>query len=311
MSELQNPLVSVLIPAYNHEAWVEEAILSVVNQTFGYENIELIVADDCSKDNTTEILKTLAATYAFKLVLHTQNKGLVSTINELISLASGEYIASFASDDKLFLDRIENQISIMIKNPDIDILVGDSVLMDENGKTLSVISKNSDTSLIYYNFDDLFMRLRPGFAAGTAIYKRDLFERIGTYDPNYLIEDYYFWLKATFNKAKIAKCNSPFLYYRLNSNSISSNVNLMDDERIKILEIYKSHPNYYKAIQNYKINKLASWVFNSKLNVITHLILNPKLLLNRKTMKVVAMIFMPLPILKKKFPEKYFRYAAF
>lgn len=311
MSETHKPLVSVLIPAYNHESWVEEAILSVVNQTFGYENIELIVADDCSKDNTAGILKKLVAAHAFKLVLHPQNKGLAFTINELISLASGEYIVSFASDDKLFLNRIETQISLMKNNPDIDILVGDSVMIDENGMALSFISEKTDTSLTYYSFDDLFLRLRPGFAAGTAIYKSDLFKRVGAYDPNFLIEDYYFWLKATFNNAIIAKCNLPFLFYRLNSNSISSNINLMENERAKILDIYKSHPNYSKAIQNYEINKISTWVFNRKLSVISHLIMNPKLLLNRKTLKVITMLFMPLNLLKKKFPEKYFRHAAF
>ncbi len=310
MSVFKKPIVSVLIPAYNHEAWVEEAILSVINQTYGYENIELIVADDYSKDNTAKVLSELASKYQFKLVIHKQNKGLNSTINELISLSSGKYIASFASDDKLILNRIENQILILESNPDIDILAGEAILIDEFGKIITTRSKTNNTEFTFYNFDDFFMRLKPGFAAGTAMIKSDLFKRIGTYDSNYLIEDYYFWLKATYNQAIIAKCNLPFLYYRLQKKSLSSNTNLMDDGRAKILTLYKTHPKYSQAMQNYEITKLSKLIFNNRIKVVQHLLKNPNLFLNRKTFKVLAMLIIPKLILKKRFPENFYRHAT-
>jgi alpha-1,3-rhamnosyltransferase len=104
------PRVSVLIPAYNHEKFVEDAILSVVNQSYGFENIELIVTDDCSSDNTVEKLQRLQQQYGFRLILHHKNIGVSSTLNEMILLASSIYITSFASDDVMVPDRIQNQI---------------------------------------------------------------------------------------------------------------------------------------------------------------------------------------------------------
>lgn len=310
MIDNEKPLVSVLVPAYNHEAWVNETILSVINQTYGYENIQLIVTDDCSTDDTAAILGELAAKFNFELIIHKKNIGLPSTLNEMISLSKGKYITICASDDIMILDRIENQINILKKNPDIDILAGAGVLIDEYGKTIYAFSKEPDSSLIDYSFDDLFLRLKPGFAAGSVIIKSDLFKRIGAYDPNYKVEDYYFWLKAAYNKAKIVKCNMPFLYYRVHQKSFSSNEKLMDQEDSKILAIYESHPKYSKAIRYREFNLMSKWIFISKIIVIQHLIKNPILFFNRRVIKVLTMLILPSYILKRKFPENYFRYAA-
>lgn len=310
MSDFQKPLVSVLIPAYNHETYVKEAILSVINQTYGYENIQLIVTDDCSSDTTAAILSELASKYNFKLILHTKNIGLPSCLNEMISLSKAKYITICASDDIMFLDRIENQINILKKNPDIDILTGDGILIDEHGNIIYDYSPNPQCSLINYTFDDLFLRLKPGFAAGTVIIRSDLFQRIGAYDPNFTIEDYYFWLKAAYNNAKIVKCNVPFLFYRVHQKSLSSNSKLMDNEKSKILSIYKLHPKYSKARQNHEIIKLLKWIFISKITVIKHLIKNPMLLFNTKIVRLFVMLLLPTFVFKRKFLENYHRHAA-
>ena len=268
MSIHQKPLISVLIPAYNHDKYVEEAILSVINQTYGYDNIQLIVTDDYSKDNTAEVICKLSEKYKFKVIKHTKNQGVCTTMNEMIAISEGEYVASFASDDILVLDRFENQINIMQSHPNIDILAGDSILINENGKTISVKTNDQSKSLINYTFDDFFLKLKPGFTAGTTIIKRDLFNKIGGYDPEYKLEDFYFWLKATYNNAIIVKCNLKLLYYRVHHESISANEEIMIREEAKVMEIYKSHPNYSKALQNQEFYLMSRWIFIKKIKVI-------------------------------------------
>jgi alpha-1,3-rhamnosyltransferase len=304
------PLVSVLIPAYNHEKYVEAAILSVVNQTYGYKNIQLIVTDDYSRDRTPIILKELAGKFGFTLILHEQNIGLCATMNEMISLSKGEFIASFASDDISIQDRIEKQINILSQYPDIDILTGEAILIDENGEIISDNLQNPDESLTSYNFDDIFLLNWPGFSAGTAIIKRNLFTRIGAYDQNFKAEDYYFWLKAAYNKARIVKCNKPFLFYRIHRESFSSNDNIIIHEVSKILAIYKDHPKYSKALHNREIYNMSKWVFRSKNSVILHLIKNPALVFNKRIIKVLIMLILPTFVLKRKYPENYYRYVV-
>jgi alpha-1,3-rhamnosyltransferase len=311
MIDCQKPLVSVLIPAYNHDRYVKETILSVINQTYGYENIQLIVADDCSTDNTAKILLEMAGDYNFKLIIHKQNMGLPSTLNEMISISKGKYITSIASDDIMILDRIENQINILNRYPEIDLLAGDSILIDENGKQIYRYKRNFHLILINYYFEDFFLLShKSGFAAGTIIFKTELIRRIGAYEAEYKIEDFYFQLKASYNKAKIVKCNVPFAYYRLHHKSFSSNTELMSLEVSKILSIYKDHPKYSKAIQNREINAMSKWVFSNKKAVIKQLSKKPILLFNKKIIRVILMVLLPSCVLKRRYPQYYFRYAV-
>lgn len=310
MDNLKKPLVTVLIPAYNHEKYVEEAVMSVINQSYGYENIQLIVTDDNSKDSTASILSKLATDYNFKLIKHTVNTGISPSLNEMISNSEGEYITCFASDDILVLDRIENQVNFLIRNPDIDILAGESILIDESGKPICKQKNNQLDSFSSYSFEDIFLKQKSGFTSGTAIFKSSLFQRIGTYEPTYKVEDFYFFLKATYNNAKVVKCNLPFLNYRMHNESASSNNDLMDEEGAKILEIYKSHPKYSLALKNREFYMMSKWIFHKRSKVIQHLFANPKLLLNKKIIKILIMLMLPKLLLKRKFPENYYRYET-
>ena len=104
MQNNEKPLVSVVIPCYNHEKFVQDCIQSVIDQT--YENIELIIIDDGSKDNSVKVIQELADKYGFTFI-HRPNKGLSATLNEGIRLSKGKYFSAIASDDILFLEKIE------------------------------------------------------------------------------------------------------------------------------------------------------------------------------------------------------------
>ena len=83
-------LVSVLIPAYNHENYIKECICSVINQT--YQNLEILISDDCSTDNTAKEINKIKDK-RIKKYFSKENKGVVYSINKLLEHASGDYIA--------------------------------------------------------------------------------------------------------------------------------------------------------------------------------------------------------------------------
>lgn len=103
----QDPLVSVIMAAYNHEKYISDAINSVLNQT--YENIEIIVEDDCSTDSTAEKIKKIKDK-RLKKIYSKKNKGAVATMNHLVSLCNGDYIAILGSDDVWYPNKIEVQL---------------------------------------------------------------------------------------------------------------------------------------------------------------------------------------------------------
>lgn len=111
------PLVSVIIPIYNAAPYLKEAIESITNQT--YKNLEIILVDDCSTDNSFEIAKSIKDN-RIKLYKNPENLKISKTLNFAISKTKGEYIARMDADDISDLTRIEKQISFLENHQDID-----------------------------------------------------------------------------------------------------------------------------------------------------------------------------------------------
>lgn len=118
---MKTPRVSVLMPAYNSEKYIAEAIESVLNQTFS--DFEFIIINDGSTDGTSQIVKEYAKQdKRIKFVNHSKNKGIVGVLNEGLDLATGEYIARMDSDDISLPTRFEKQIDYMDKHPECGVL---------------------------------------------------------------------------------------------------------------------------------------------------------------------------------------------
>jgi len=104
ISKETNPLVSVIIPCYNHERYVQETILSIINQT--YKNIELLIIDDGSSDSSYDKIREMEEQCNRRFIRfetkRQENKGLIETLNSLINMSSGEYVFPIASDDVAF-----------------------------------------------------------------------------------------------------------------------------------------------------------------------------------------------------------------
>lgn len=128
-------LISVIIPVYNVEKFVEQAILSICYQT--YTNLEIIIIDDCSTDNTFALVQRIAQEdERIKLYRNEKNLKLVNTLNKALQFVTGEYVLRMDGDDISALDRIEKMYDFLQKNPDY-VLVGSQVnTIDEQGNQI-------------------------------------------------------------------------------------------------------------------------------------------------------------------------------
>lgn len=128
---MEKPLVSVCIPAYNSAEYIKETIQAVLNQT--YRNLELIVIDDCSADNTAELVEQIKDPRV-RLVRNEQNLGMTGNWNKCLQEASGDYMKLLCADDILKPESIEYEIKPLLKYPDIDLVSSDTELIDITGK---------------------------------------------------------------------------------------------------------------------------------------------------------------------------------
>lgn len=242
------PLVSVLIPAYNHERYIEEAILSVINQT--YKSIELIVADDGSSDRTKDILQHLQQKYQFHLILQ-DNQGLIKTLRTLRKKAQGKYIALLASDDFFHYEKIEKLVLFLEKYPHYAMVYSKIIVVDCNSQEVMRIEESYCDGKI---FNDLLMGKFFINSVGTLI-RKDIYMQYD-YDEGY-IEDLQMWLKIA-KKYEIGFYNEFLSYYRKHVNHISSNIFKMQEAEKKILEKYKYEPLYAKAKCQWNVRWLSN-----------------------------------------------------
>ena len=238
MTQDNSPQVTVIVPCYNHQAYVKNCIYSILNQT--YKNIQLIVLDDGSSDDSPQILAELAAKHGFYYE-HQHNMGLCRTLNKGISLTTGKYICLLASDDLMFLDRIEKQVMAMEFRPDVAVCAGNMINIDDNN---DVLAKQRIRPRREVDFDDLFWRNVAGPAAPTAMIRKAVLDAVGGYDPDIRIEDMYMWLKIASHGGKVLILNDLLAYYRQHDGNLHSNSRLMIESELQIISAYKDHPKY-------------------------------------------------------------------
>lgn len=246
MIEKRLPLVSIIVPCYNHEKYVQETIDSILNQT--YENIELIVIDDGSKDNSVNIIQELADKYKFTFI-YRKNKGLSATLNEGIKLSKGKYLCACASDDKLFTDKIMKQVFFMEDNPDYGMCYGKIISFDSYGYKKKQIIPNAKTGWI---FNDLLMQ--NFIPAVTQFIKKEVFDTTGHFDENLLIEDWDMWLRIA-EKYKIGYIDEYLACYREHELNISKQTFKMYQAQKYIIEKWSKNEEYDQIIKYWE----AEW----------------------------------------------------
>ena len=286
MNNTKEPLVTVGISAYNHEKYVEQAVMSLVNQT--YKKIEIIVIDDGSTDNTPNIIEKLSKQFGFKFIRQ-ENRGLPFTLNRIIGLAKGKYITGCASDDYMPLDKVEKQVAFLEGHPEYHIIAGHAITIDKDNNILSKPKLANQGTII--NFEDLFLS-KKGFAAGTVMIKTDIFNKVGLYNDEYPIEDRYMWLKITNKGYLIFVNNDYYSYYRKHDTNISNNYKWRITNLKKILDIYSNHPLYEKAKYFFNIYQIKKFSIVNK-KIALKLIFSTIPSLKRAYISGVIKLFIP------------------
>lgn len=213
-SQNQNPLISIITPAYNAERFIKQTIRSVLNQT--YTHWEMIIVDDCSKDNTVEIVQTYEQQdNRIKLIQLEENSGSAVARNTAMDYAKGRYLAFLDSDDQWLPAKLEMQLQFMQKK-DVAFSFTKYVRIHEDGTETNAVT-DAPTSVDY---DDLMKHCVIGCL--TVMLDR---KKIGDLRmPNIRTrQDYAFWLKITKKGFLAFGLPEVLAKYRLVEGSISSN----------------------------------------------------------------------------------------
>ncbi|RTQ93161.1 glycosyltransferase family 2 protein [Lysinibacillus telephonicus] len=210
---MKKPLVSIITPTYNASKFINETVQSVWNQT--YQNFEHIIVDDCSRDNTWDILEGLEKENSrIKLLRMDKNSGAALARNKAIQLSKGKYIAFLDSDDLWEPRKLELQVQFM-QNHNIAFSFTNYKMIDESGQDLYREVKCPKV----INYRDLLKNTTIGCL--TVMLDKDKIGKITM--PNLQPEDTALWLRIL-KKGHSAYCLQETLAsYRLVSNSVSSN----------------------------------------------------------------------------------------
>ena len=259
------PRVSVILPSYNHEPYVEAAVRSVMEQT-GVD-FELIVIDDGSKDRSPEILKRLSEELGF-MFIHRPNKGVVATLNEALSLARGLYVCSFSSDDIMPPDRLKNQSDFLDAHPEAVACFGQVMPLFDDGK-LGEMDVRYLRSVPQVTFKESFLGQK-ALHGCAEMFVREKILAIGGYDNRYYFEDYPLYLKILdhYGPQPVSK-DFVCCYYREHGDNLHVNHDRIYGEILRLLaENYSSHPLYKKAVRAWKSNWFSAVAAQSKLKAL-------------------------------------------
>lgn len=235
------PKISVIMSVYNASRYLHQAVDSVLRQS--YTDFEFIIIEDCSTDNSLEILLQYQAKDSrIKLIRKDQNKGtkgFIENLNTGLADARGEYIARMDADDICMLDRFEKQINYLSKNPDTFIIGSSLKKIDENGKDIGEIpAKTSDNEIKESMLQNIAL-YHP-----VIMFRND--KKTKYREKAYYCEDYDMYLRLMLDGKKMGNLNANLLQYRILDSSISRK----DDKFVRWLFVEKIRSFYLENKKN-------------------------------------------------------------
>lgn len=217
---MSNPVVTVLLPVYNGDAFLDEAIQSILSQS--YTDFELLIVNDGSTDRSCDIIQSYSDS-RIRLIHNETNLGLISTLNKGLALAQGEYIARMDCDDISLSHRLMKQVDFMERNTDV-------------GLCGSWLEQFSDAVERVWKVPNLDAEIRCEMLFNSVLYhptvmirKQILDQYALRYEDCLHAEDYALWLRIM-ERCKVANIPEVLVRYRQHTNQI---VNLYSDQKIK------------------------------------------------------------------------------
>lgn len=236
MEERNNAMVSVIIPVYNSEKYIGKCLESVLNQT--YKNIDIIVINDGSTDNSQEIINTYKSKYQNIIAINQENMGVSKTRNKAIKLAKTKYVMFIDNDDYIDKDYIETHLNTAEKG-NYDIVLSGYKRPTETGKVIKKIKlKDEDWSKFMI------------FAPWAKIYKREyLIKNNIEFLSNNIGEDVYFNLQAMLLTDKIKIIDYIGYNWFYNTKSVSNTI----QKDIRQMQVYELLNNCYDILVRKKV----------------------------------------------------------
>ena len=268
-------LVTIAIPCYNHAVFVQDSIRSVINQT--YKNIELIIIDDGSTDQSVNKIKEMLIECEQRFTRFEfrdrPNKGLCNTLNEALEWAQGDYFCVIASDDQMLPEKTSLQIS-SFKSDTVGVFGGVNIINNKNQILSSRVREYSETG-----FEDILLN-KHDLPASSQMFKTDILRQVGGYNPNVKVEDWDLLLRMSKLNKKMVYIPQLLINYRKHDSNISSENTFMYTEMIKILDQYVDEPKYAQALYIVKKRLLVNPM--KKISKLKAFFLKIKILLEYK-----------------------------
>lgn len=287
---MNNPMVSVIMPVYNAEKYIRNAIESVINQTF--QDFEFIIIDDCGNDASIKIVDEYNDS-RIKVFHNNINKGIAFSRNRAIQESKGKYIAIMDDDDISLPDRLLYQVDFMEKNSFIDVSGGQSSIIDEEDNVISapeLMQESTKMNKVMFLFYNSFHN------SETIIRKKLIDDNTIRYSDNMLgMEDFKFWIECSLH-GRISNINKEILKYRVTNDNETSRVRrVQEDARRNLFNKLRQYSllsnGYYLErkefdLLNTVINETGDGVFCNSDQVIRLFQIMHKIIRQAKNMHV-------------------------
>lgn len=227
------PLVSVIMPAYNHARFVEDAVRSVWSQTYPY--VELIVLDDGSADETPAILERLRAASPIPMrVVSKPNEGVTRTLNRGLAMARGSFIALSSGDDRYLPEHVATLVAAAGAEPAGTVVYGDVYMIDDSGARTGRKLSDDYPFRSGMVFEPILLSefVLPGLAA---LFPAAALREGGGYNEKSLIDDWEMFLRIT-RTAPVRYLGIPLAEYRVHEGQSTLNVGRLVPEMVRIFE---------------------------------------------------------------------------
>lgn len=262
--------ISVIIPIYNVEEYIKTCLDSLVNQTLGIEKIEVIIVNDCSPDNSMEIVNEYSKYYSFKIINLNSNQGQGNARNIGLKHVTTDFVTFLDSDDYLSLDAYENSLKKMKENQ-CDLLAFNSHMFSDssNEPQIDIHQLNISEDMIIEDLNkcpELFFST----SIWNKIFTRKLFKFLNF--PNKLYDDNIVAISTIINSKKIYLNSEVKYFYRKNEDKISITTDVtvqncldLSDSILNLFKLEKEYPQYsnlFKLLNLKFTNDIIFWLFD-------------------------------------------------